>query len=90
MCMTPSLNLGKLYIKGFMVNDTERAIILRGAARKKNILDGKTILDSWTLSPLLFIVVEKLPSHKMEPGVLSLMVFQRGRVAKSTHICKCS
>lgn len=35
MCMTSSLNLVKLYIKGFMVHGTETAIILRGAARKK-------------------------------------------------------
>ena len=34
---------------------------------------------------LLFIVVEKVPSHSLEHGVLSLMVFQWVRVAKSTH-----
>lgn len=50
---------------------------------KKNILDGKTIPDP---KPIIRMG-EKLPSHRMEPEVLSLMVvFQWGRVAKSTHM----
>lgn len=49
---------------------------------KKNVLDGKTIPDP---EPIIRMV-EKLPSHRMEAEVLSLMVvFQWGRVAKSTH-----
>ena len=34
---------------------------------------------------LLFIVVEKVPSHSLEHGVLSLMAFHWARVAESTH-----
>ena len=34
---------------------------------------------------ILLFIIEKLPSHSMEHGVLSLLVFQWARVARSTH-----
>lgn len=72
-------DLGKLHIKKIMINDTEMITVLgRTAGMFQMVILDQTLI-------LLFII-EKLPSHSMEHGVLRLLVFQWARVAKSTHL----
>lgn len=61
-----------------MINGTERAILLGGAAREKQSSRWKDWTKRWA-------VVEKLPSHRMKHEVLSLVMFQWTQVAKSAH-----
>ena len=71
----------KLHIKRIMINGPEMTIVLGTTARNKECCWWKYRAKL----NLLFIVAEKVPSHSLEHGVLSLMVLQWVGFAENTH-----